>query len=425
MKTCLQCNNLFPDDYIFCLDDGTKLVEAEQETVLKAKLIGGQTSALSPDMLIVCASCGLANRAGAQFCKKCGTNFAPSFTTSNPKEVKPVEPFVFPNLPNPEPSKNSFQPSAVQPPHFTPPNTSGHFSGQMPRKSNKNLFLTISVLAVVLIAAGAFWYSNQPNPLEAKLDKAITDNKLFEPAGNNAYEYYQKLKKEGVDAKVLKKFDDRIFPLLTEKPDEIIKTVVEIGDTEKDLKEWETAAKMLEWASEMRPAEKQIAAKAAYCKGRVKYLNGNKDGAIEDWKKAADLDKKWAVPHNGIGLIFNERKNYEEAKKWLRQAIERDEKWAVPYNNLGTSHYHLKQYSEAKKYYEKAVEVAPRWARPHAWLGSIGEDTGDYQLCITEYEIVLSPNIIGANALDLSKIREKKKKCEENLAYQNYYPHGY
>jgi tetratricopeptide (TPR) repeat protein len=157
----------------------------------------------------------------------------------------------------------------------------------------------------------------------------------------------------------------------------------------------------------------------------VNYINKNIDAAIEDWKKAADLDKKWAVPLNGIGLIYNEQQKFEEAKKWFRQAIERDANWAIPYNNLGTSHFHRKQYDEAAKFYRKAVELSPRWARPHAWLGSIGEDTGDYQLCISEYEIVLSPDVIGANSLDLPKIRAKKKKCEENLAYQTYYPYGY
>lgn len=61
MKTCPQCRSQFPEDYIFCLNDGTALGEIEQETVVQNKVVfGGQTSSLAPDMLIVCASCGLA-----------------------------------------------------------------------------------------------------------------------------------------------------------------------------------------------------------------------------------------------------------------------------------------------------------------------------------------------------------------------------
>lgn len=410
------------------------LSEDEQETVVQNKVaFGGQTSALSPDMLIVCASCGLANRAGSQFCKKCGVNFtaqnvqSPVNFPSNPAEIKQVQPFMFPSLQNPPPTppQISSETAVFQTPTFTPPNTSGQTLTYPTAKSNKSTFLIIGALLGVAVVGAILWFANQPNPLEAKLDKAISNNKLLEPAGDNAYEYYHQLKKEGVDEKVLKKFDDRIFPLLTTKPDEIIKTVVEIGTTEKDVNKWQDAAKMLEWASEMRPFDSQISAKAAFCKGRVSYLKENTDAALEDWKKSADLDKKWAIPMNGIGLIYNERQKWEEGKKWFRQAIERDGNWAIPFNNLGTAHYNQKQYEEAAKFYRKAVEISPRWARPHAWLGSIGEETSDYQLCISEFEIVLAPEAMGASELDLPKIRNKKKKCEENLAAANYYYDGY
>lgn len=410
MKSCPNCNSQFPDDYVFCLNDGTVLDEAEQETLVQNRVsFGGQTSSLAPDMLTVCASCGLANRAGSQFCKQCGANFLPS-----PNQPAP---FMFPSLQNPPPDNNPT--AAFQTPHFTPPNSGILTNPQT--KSNKNLFLTIGALLGVIVVGAAFWFVNQPNPLETKLDKAISNNKLLEPAADNAREFYNQLKKDGADEKVLKKFDERLFPLLTAKPDEIIKTVVEIGPTEKDINKWQEAAKMLEWASEIRPSDSQVSAKAAFCKGRVKYIEANTEAAIEDWKKAADLDKKWAVPLNGIGLIYNERQRWEEAKKWFRQAIERDSNWAIPYNNLGTAHYQQKQLSEAAEYYQKAAQIAPLWARPHAWLGSIGEDTYDYQLCISEFERVLAPEAIGASELDLPKIRGKKKKCEENLATQNYY----
>lgn len=76
MKICPQCQNVFPDDYIFCMSDGTTLInenEQEQETIVQEKIITpGGTSALSEDMLVVCLKCNLANRVASRFCKKCG-----------------------------------------------------------------------------------------------------------------------------------------------------------------------------------------------------------------------------------------------------------------------------------------------------------------------------------------------------------------
>lgn len=74
MKICPQCQSIFPEDYGFCMTDGTLLKESEskQETVMRPKINLGQTTALSPEMLVVCLVCQLANRAGSKFCKKCG-----------------------------------------------------------------------------------------------------------------------------------------------------------------------------------------------------------------------------------------------------------------------------------------------------------------------------------------------------------------
>src|SRR5829696_9333060 len=75
MKICSQCSSVFPDDYVFCLTDGSILADGdgEQETIVQKKVVFEQpTSSLSPDMLFACPACGLANRANSKFCKKCG-----------------------------------------------------------------------------------------------------------------------------------------------------------------------------------------------------------------------------------------------------------------------------------------------------------------------------------------------------------------
>jgi len=75
MRCCPQCHNTFSEDYVFCLNDGTLLVDesGEQETLVNRRFeFHPTTSSLPPDLLVACGECGLANRAGARFCKKCG-----------------------------------------------------------------------------------------------------------------------------------------------------------------------------------------------------------------------------------------------------------------------------------------------------------------------------------------------------------------
>jgi tetratricopeptide (TPR) repeat protein len=417
------------------MNDGTTLRDdSEQETVVHKRTDFGEKTLPPTEIMVACPACELPNRANSKFCKKCGTdissqpasienhvssgeNTGPSNRIGQPG-IKQAEPFMFPSLQDPSPNINETQ--VFQSSLFTPPNTSGQTASLAPAKSNRNLFLVIGALAGVIIIGLIFWLANRPHAAEAKLDKAISSNKLIAPAGESAYDFYQELKKDNVDPKILQKFEDRLFPLLNEKPQEILKTVMEPGITEKNMDEWQDAAKMLEWASEMRPGDSQIAAKAAYCKGRVKFMNDRWNEAIEDWKKSADLDKKSALALNGIGVAYNSLKNYEAAKEWLQKAIDREPAWAFPYNNLGSAFYYQKRYGEALQYYRKAAEIAPRWARVRSWLASVAAKTGDYTTCVSELEFVLSPEAVGASELKLDEIRRAKENCE-NKANQYYY----
>ena len=434
MKICPQCSSIFPEDYVFCLNDGTILSDddGEQETVVQPKIsLQPPTATLSPAMLVVCASCNLANRSNSKFCKKCGTLLGiPSVSAGNTPPVK--QSFGFPKfdaLPlspggqsiNPPPAQNFGETVAVPSPPFTPP-VFGSLENSFAAKNNRSpasKLIFIGVLLGIVIAGGVVWFINRPHPLEAKLDKAITNNQLLAPNDENAFEFYHQLKKDGIDAKILEKYEDRLFPLLIEKPNEMLKTVAEPGFTEKRVEEWQDAVKKLEWAAEMRPIDSQLAAKANYCRGRVKYLSDQKDAALTDWKKAADLDKKWALPLNGIGLVYNEKKDYESARKWLLEAVEREPNWAIPYNNLGSSFYFQKRYSEAVPYYRKALAIAPRWARPHAWLGSIAMENYEYQTAVEEFDQVLAPDAVGAGEMNLESIRKQQEKAR-NLATPYY-----
>lgn len=74
INACPQCNSRFAEDHIYCLNDGTVLIEenGEQETLVNRRFEFHPAASLASEMIFACGSCGLANRAGAKFCKKCG-----------------------------------------------------------------------------------------------------------------------------------------------------------------------------------------------------------------------------------------------------------------------------------------------------------------------------------------------------------------
>ncbi len=180
MKVCPQCNTEYPDDHLFCLTDGNTLTgeSGEQETQFRNKIVFPETtSALSPDMLAECRSCGLANRANSKFCKKCGTSLGSVEAPVKPPPI-PDPPFGFPSMPEnrqfPEPPKACDETRVVQTPFFAPPSGSGQQVSASGNKIQTNLLIGGALVGVVLIV-GAVIYSSQ-----ADLKPSITTS-----AGSN------------------------------------------------------------------------------------------------------------------------------------------------------------------------------------------------------------------------------------------------
>lgn len=276
--------------------------------------------------------------------------------------------------------------------------------------------LVLIFAAVSSIAAYYYWFSDAA--IEQKLDAAITRGDLFKPEGESAYDFYHRLKKNGAEAKSLAPFEERLLPQLTTQPLKLISSFAIPTNREPSPSEWQNALKSMQWASEMRLGDNAINARAKYIEGRIAFISNQKDQALDLWKKASDLDRAWSMPPNGVGIIYNEKKNFEAARKYLFEAIRRESSWAVPYNSIGTSYFFEKNYDDAWSYYMKAVERSPNWARPHAWLGDVAMRRKDFVTAADEYQKALDLAQYGNTALDLNEIRKRldqaRKKSQES-----------
>jgi tetratricopeptide (TPR) repeat protein len=260
------------------------------------------------------------------------------------------------------------------------------------------------VVGLILLPITIITYKSRFS-LEGRLEAAIAKGNMFTPPGANAYELYQQLKLKAPSSSTLRKFDDQLFPLLTSQPSQLLTDFSQAGTKEPSLSEWQQVAKMLSWASEIRPDDKLIEAKALYCLGRISYVQEQKDAAFTAWTKAADLDPAWAIPMNGLGVVCNERKQYKNARPYFFEAIRRDPRWAIPHNNIGTSYYYERNYELAIFHYKQSIDRDSRWARPHAWLASIAMQQKQYETAVKEFERVLDPSATGTETLNLDKIR--------------------
>ncbi|MEM7560992.1 MAG: hypothetical protein AAF394_17850, partial [Planctomycetota bacterium] len=89
------------------------------------------------------------------------------------------------------------------------------------------------------------------------------------------------------------------------------------------------------------------------------------------YRKAIELDEKYALPWNGLGNLLRDHLNrFGESEQAYHKAIELDDKFAQPWNGLGNLYQvNLNRFEESEQAYRKAIELDEKYAIPWVGLG--------------------------------------------------------
>jgi tetratricopeptide (TPR) repeat protein len=333
-------------------------------------------------------------------------------TISHPQPQTQHIPTFADNLESSEPPPAAFAEDPITT-TFSPPvkqESSGKLAGKMIIGAVAIIFLVVVIVWVSISTVGG-------NSVAKQLDQAITSGKLFQPPVENAHDLYNQLKASNANEDTLRKYRERLIPLLTAMPNQLLVNLPTIGSDEPTVDQWQEAARNLNWAAELQSDDKKLPAKAAYCEGRSEYLQNNRsDAALQSWNRAASLDKSWALPVNGLGLIYQSRKDYSTSRSYFLRAISLDQNWAHPYENLGNNYLYERDYSTARNYYQQAVQKAPDWAKPHWHLGQIAMQLNDYSTAVNEFQAALSSNAKGLKPNEADNIQKELDRAQQKLS---------
>ena len=85
----------------------------------------------------------------------------------------------------------------------------------------------------------------------------------------------------------------------------------------------------------------------------------NTDEAISEYKKAIELDPKDATSHNNLGYLYLISENLEEAQIYFEKAIILDPDDYVAKINIGITYFKLGKNDEAKLHFQSMLEKCP------------------------------------------------------------------
>ena len=105
--------------------------------------------------------------------------------------------------------------------------------------------------------------------------------------------------------------------------------------------------------------------------GLVHAGTGEHEKAVEDYRRALELDPRDARAYHGLGLAYQSLGLFGEAEATLRKAIEvRPESW-LGYNHLGLFYYYRGRYRESIEQLRHVVRLTPDNARGYLDLGAV------------------------------------------------------
>ena len=107
--------------------------------------------------------------------------------------------------------------------------------------------------------------------------------------------------------------------------------------------------------------------------GWTYHFQGKIEDAIQECKRAIEVDPDFGNPYNDIGAYLIDLKRYDEAIPWLEQAMRarRYEPRHFPYFNLGRVYLAKGMISRARELFRQSLEIEPRYTLARQALESV------------------------------------------------------
>jgi tetratricopeptide (TPR) repeat protein/uncharacterized caspase-like protein len=256
-----------------------------------------------------------------------------------------------------------------------------------------------------------------PSPLVLQVEAAIASRNLIEPKNNCAWDFYQQLASDPGAAPDLARLKPKLAQALAAQGRSIVGGDVRSDNISEKVDDFRRAGQLLSRARSLAPEnseaialEKLSAAEALISlqffdeAGRaLLQLQSAKLAAVENafglvyqgtldtwqaeraFKKAIELDSKWAAPHYNLALLYRSQQNQMSLAE-LEAAAALDQNNVTIAAALGEEYFTRQQWKQAADAFRRAVALKPSDDTLHTKLGHAlysqglqGEANREYQ----------------------------------------------
>jgi len=210
---------------------------------------------------------------------------------------------------------------------------------------------------------------------------------------------------------------------MMESPDlknkDLIKTSYKRGlinraNLEIENKNYEKAIEQCRRALELD----DIFVEAYYHLGLTYYHMKNYNIAIENFQRAVGYDKNHFESWKLMGLIYEAKKDYDNALKNIKNSVEIEPNFGDGWYYLGNIYKLRKEFDKAIESYNRATEIEPEFAKAWFFKGIAYFDKKDYNNAIINIEkaIKIDPNLAQDVNPIINDIKRNLDKLKEAIS---------
>ncbi|MFC1621734.1 tetratricopeptide repeat protein [Candidatus Omnitrophota bacterium] len=142
-------------------------------------------------------------------------------------------------------------------------------------------------------------------------------------------------------------------------------------------------------------ADPDLGTSADHLEQGTTYANNQMhDKALEEFKKAIEVNPGDYIAYNNIGIIYKMKGDFEKAEEKYKKALGINPNYHLAYNNLGNIYLETARYDEAIECYKKAIEIAPYTSACYENIGKAYRNKGMIKEAreVFEKALQLDPN---------------------------------
>lgn len=246
-----------------------------------------------------------------------------------------------------------------------------------------------------------------------RFQQALWEERLVEPVGNSAWDYYQQLQ-PALPATLRDKLKNRLIVAMGNLAQRTVLKYLRGGDIRWNALVFEQGTTLLQRTQQLFKASNAFESQERFFAGRALIERGQYSQAVRELQQAVALDAEASHAFNALGLAFWKQNLLDQAIPPLQQAMALSPRWTYPRNTLALIYFEQRRYPEAEQNFQSSTQLDSEDSTAYHGLGQLYSLLGRWQEAEAQLQRAIDVNPGNAYAHEtLGRLHQHQQRRDQ------------